>query len=139
MDKIMKDVAGALIEENGKFLVARRKLNDSFGGFWEFPGGSVEEGETREEALKREIKEELGLDIKVGKKVFEFSGETAHMKINIHLFESKIEAGLPRAIDCDDVRWAGIDELKKLKFIPADKKALEWLEGSIGKRGMANG
>jgi len=116
-----------LIEESGRYLVAMRKTDDSFGGCWEFPGGAVEEGETMEEALKREIKEELDIEISVGKDAFQFVTETPRFKIDIHLFESKIEKGMPKAIDCDEVRWVTLDELDTLEIIPADKEAVEWL------------
>ena len=126
--KITKDVVGALIEKDGKFLIAQRNLDDTFGGLWEFPGGCIEPGETKEYALKREIKEELGVDIKVGKLVLSLTDEIPTLKINISLFESKIENGAPSPIECKEIRWTGINEMEKMELAPADIKILKWLK-----------
>ncbi len=128
MAKITKDVVGALIEKEGKYLVAQRKYDDTFGGLWEFPGGCIEEGETKEAALRREIKEELDLEIKVGPLFLMLTDEIPTLKINVYLFESRIIKGEPKTLDCQNVRWVSLDELKTLDFAPADKKALVWLE-----------
>lgn len=128
MNKIIKDVCGALIEEDGKFLVARRRLDDSFGGLWEFPGGALEEGETKEEGLKREIKEELGIDIEVGRLVLVFEDEIPGLKIKIYLYKCKIKNGKPHPIDCEDVRWVSLAQLSRLKLASADKKIYRWIK-----------
>jgi len=127
--QIIKDVVGALIERDGKFLVAKRKDDDSFGGLWEFPGGCVEHQEANEEALEREIKEELGIDVEAGKFVFECEDEIPTLKIIIYLYECRIINGVPHPVDCAEVRWAGLDELRQIELAPADKKILNWLEG----------
>ncbi len=128
MAKITKEVVGALIEKDGKYLVAQRKHDDTFGGLWEFPGGCIEEGETKEEALRREIKEELDLEIEAGSLFLTLTDEIPTLKINVYLFESRIIKGEPKTLECQDVRWASLDELKVLDLAPADKKALVWLE-----------
>ena len=128
MAKITKEVVGALIEKDGKYLVAQRKLDDTFGGLWEFPGGCVEDGETMEEALRRELKEELDLEIEAGALFLTLTDEIPTLKINVHLFESRIIKGEPKTLECQDVRWVSFDELKALDLAPADKKALVWLE-----------
>ncbi|MFA6079487.1 MAG: (deoxy)nucleoside triphosphate pyrophosphohydrolase [Candidatus Omnitrophota bacterium] len=128
MAKITKEVVGALIEQDGKYLVAQRKFDDTFGGLWEFPGGCIEDGETKEEALRREIMEELGLEIEPSHLFLTLSDEIPTLKINVYLFESRIIKGEPKTLDCQDVRWVSFDELKELDLAPADKKALVWLE-----------
>jgi len=125
--RIVKDVCGALIEKDGKFLVARRKLNDSFGGLWEFPGGGLEPGEGKKQCLEREIKEELGLDIKVLRLIRVFGDEIPGLKINVFLFQCGIKKGIPRPLDCLDVRWVSLEQLKRLKLAQADRKVLSWL------------
>lgn len=125
--KIIKDVCGALIEHQGKFLIAKRKSNDSFGGLWEFPGGGIEPGEEKEECLEREIKEELGVDIEVERLIYVFEDEIPELKINVYLFECKIKQGIPKPLDCQQVLWANLDQLKKLKLAQADAKVLNWL------------
>lgn len=126
--KIVKDVVGALIEKDGKFLVGRRHAHDSFGGYWEFPGGCVEHGEAREKALEREIKEELGVDVKAGELVFECEDEIPTLKIIIYLYACSIIAGVPHPVDCADVKWVDINELARLDLAPADRKILTWLQ-----------
>lgn len=126
-EKVVKDVCGALIENKGKYLVAKRNPKDTFGGLWEFPGGSIEPGEEKETCLKREIKEELGVDIEVGRLIYTFEDEIPTLKINVFLFECKIKKGTPQPLDCGDVLWADFNQLKRLKLASADKKVLSWL------------
>jgi len=134
MEKPVKDVVAALVYQNWRFLIAKRRAGDTFGGFWEFPGGTVDAGESKEEALKREIKEELDVDIDVGREVYRLSAETPHSMITIYLFECKILRGSPRAIDCAQVSWERLSDLKNVNFIPGDKKIVEWLEDKYGER-----
>ena len=136
--KIVKDVCGALIEHRGKFLVAKRKQQDSFGGLWEFPGGSVEPQEEKEECLAREIKEELGVDIEVGELIYTFADEIPTLKINVSLFSCKIKNGEPHPLDCQEVRWVSLGQLQKLQLAQADKKVLNWIiKGVYGNPGKA--
>lgn len=134
MEKPVKDVVAALIYQNWRFLIARRKRGDTFGGFWEFPGGTVDPGESREAALKREIKEELDIDVDVGREVYRLSAETPNSRITIYLLECKILRGSPRPIDCAEVSWERLNDLKNINFIPGDKKIVEWLEEKYGER-----
>ncbi|MDD5496309.1 MAG: (deoxy)nucleoside triphosphate pyrophosphohydrolase [Candidatus Omnitrophica bacterium] len=128
MSKITKDVVAALIEKDEKFLVARRCKDDSFGGMWEFPGGVVEPGETKADALRREIREELGVDIEVMDIAGIFEDEIPTLKIVIYLFDCKIKDGVPRPIECDDVNWASTEEMDGIELAPADRKVLTWLK-----------
>ncbi len=134
MEKSLKDVVAALIYDNWRFLVAKRKTGDTFGGFWEFPGGTVDAGESKEAALSREMKEELGIDVDVGRQVYSLKAETPYSRITIYLFECKILRGSPRAIDCAQVSWERLADLKNINFIPGDKKIVEWLEDKYGER-----
>jgi len=122
------DVVGALIEDNCRYLVCQRLKQDRFGSMWEFPGGKVEKDEKKETALKREIKEELGLDIQVGQLVHTLEDEIPCMKIKVYLYRCFILKGKPQPLECQDVKWAGIEEIKRLNLAPADKKILGWLE-----------
>jgi len=128
MKKVVFDVVGALIEENGKILVCQRMENDRFGSQWEFPGGKVEKGEVKEEALKRELKEELGVEIKVGDFINSFEDEIPVMKIHVYLYRCFILNGSLRCIECQDIKWVGLDELKMLDLAPADKKIAAYLK-----------
>lgn len=128
MAKRIIDVCGGLIEQGGKFLVAQRKYNDRFGGLWEFPGGKIEDGESKEIAIKRELDEELGIEVETGKLALVVEDEIPEMKVIIYLVECYIKRGEPRPIDCQDVKWLTLDEIKLLKLAPADYKIVKWLE-----------
>lgn len=127
-DKPHFDVVGALIEEKGRYLVSQRLREDRFGSMWEFPGGKVEKGEDKETALKREIKEELGIEIKIDKFVRTFEDEIPSMKITVYLYKCSILRGEPQCLECQDFRWASIEEIRRLDLAPADKKILTWLD-----------
>jgi 8-oxo-dGTP diphosphatase len=127
MAKRTIDVCGALIEKDGKFLVAQRKYADRFGGLWEFPGGKIEDGESKEAAMRRELDEELGIDVEVGRLAIITEDEIPEMKIIFHLFNCAIKKGEPRAIDCQDVKWVTAEELRGLKLAPVDIKIKDWL------------
>ncbi|GAF72242.1 unnamed protein product [marine sediment metagenome] len=126
-NKLYFDVVGALIEDSGRYLVCQRLPDDRFGSMWEFPGGKVEKGEDKEGALKREIKEELGIEIRVDALAHTLEDEIPWMKIRVFLYRSSILSGQPQCLECQNFKWASIDELKKLNLAPADKKILIWL------------
>ena len=123
------DVAVAVIERAGQILIAQRKLEDSFGGRWEFPGGKLNPGETLEACLIREIQEELGLLIEVGQliKVVEYSHP--HRLIRLHCFSCRVLEGEPQALDCAGWRWVGTSELTQFQFPPASYPIIESLTG----------
>ncbi len=125
--KIVFDVVGAVIEQNGKILVCQRKDDDQFPSQWEFPGGKVEENEDREEALKRELKEEIGVDVEVGSFIDKFEDEIPTMKIFVYLYRCSIVKGRPRCIECQDIKWATVEEINALDLAPADKKIARYL------------
>jgi mutator protein MutT len=125
--KIIFDVVGALIKRKGKILVCQRFDDDLFGSLWEFPGGKVEKLEDKKAAIKREIKEELGIDIKVGKLINAFEDEITTMKITVYLYKCYITKGTPRCIECQNLRWATIDAIGRLALAPADRKIHTYL------------
>src|ERR1035437_2656004 len=122
------NVAAALIFRNGKLLITRRHARAHLGGLWEFPGGKREPGETFEECLVREIREELGVEISVGG-LFEsvthaYPEKTVHLKF----FVCRLERGEPQMLGCQAVKWAGKPELEDYEFPAADAKLLEKLK-----------
>jgi 8-oxo-dGTP diphosphatase len=116
----MIDVTAAILTQAGRVLIARRKPGASQAGMWEFPGGKVRQGETPAECLKREIREELGLDIAVGT----FMGESIHayadQSIRLLAYCARIEAGAPVLNDHAEVEWVRFDELGRFTFCAAD-------------------
>lgn len=147
--KIIFDVVGALIKKKGKILVCQRNDFDLFGSLWEFPGGKVEKDEDKKVALKREIKEELGISIKVGKLINIFEDEIptmnpalygykerkiikkGGMKITVYLYRCYITKGRLRCIECQDLKWATIEEIGALNLAPADRKIHTYLSKTI--------
>jgi 8-oxo-dGTP diphosphatase len=113
-------VTAAIIEKNGKYLVSRRPREDE--DVWEFPGGKVEEGETREQSLQREISEELGMDVEVGDEVKVVKASRGEKRLMIHFYKCKITAGKPVALGCREFSWLAPKDLLSLPFAAADKE-----------------
>jgi 8-oxo-dGTP diphosphatase len=113
-------VAAALTIERGKLLVTQRKNDSSHGLLWEFPGGKVEEGEDPRGALRRELQEELDVEVNVGElfdAVFYFYPE---YPILLLVYRCRVEKGSPKPIGCHDLRWVTLKELETLVMPPAD-------------------
>ena len=113
------EVAVAVIEREGKFLIAQRKPEDSFGGQWEFPGGKLRPGEDLAECLTREIREELGVTISVGPRLCVIDHTYPTRAIRLHCFACRIAEGEPQAIECSQWQWIGPQELNRFRFPPA--------------------
>ena len=122
------DVAVGVIEQDGRYLISQRLPEDSFGGFWEFPGGKSNPGETLEACLAREIQEGLGLQIAVGTKLQVVEYQYPRRMIRLHCFSCRIVAGEPRAIECTTWRWIMPAELMQFKFPPASRQIIEALQ-----------
>lgn len=120
-------VTAAVIEKDGKILIAKRHKGDMHGGRWEFPGGKVELGETPEECLKRELKEELGIEAEVGD--FVCASEFTYMLIPMELlvYRAKWISGDLKALDHDELKWVEPDELRKYDFVKADVRVVDFL------------
>lgn len=113
-------VTAGVIVEQGKVLVTQRKEDAPDGLLWEFPGGKVMEGEEPRQALKRELKEELEIEVEVGK-IFEVTFHTyPQHPILLLAYRCRIEKGIPKPLGCHDLRWVGLRELKSLSMPPAD-------------------
>lgn len=126
-EKAVVDVVGALIKDKGRYLICQRLKDDHFGSMWEFPGGRVEEGESKEEALKREIAEELGVEIKIGDFVSVFEDEIPSLKIIVHFYRASILRGEIQRIECQDFKWLSPEDAAKLNLAPVDRKILDFL------------
>lgn len=116
----MKLVTAAIIMNNGKVLIAQRAENQDLAGKWEFPGGKVESGETPEECLKREINEELGINIKVS----DFYGETTYQydtgAIKLMAYKAQWIDGEYKLSVHSQIKWVKPHELENYDFAPAD-------------------
>ncbi len=110
------DVTAAVIRRNGRILIAQRPFGGRLGGLWEFPGGKVEQNETLARCLRREIKEELGFRIKVGKFITSIDHAYTHFKITLHAFECTVVSGQPRKLGVEDFKWVRMSELKQVRL-----------------------
>ena len=121
-------VAAGLILREGHYLIARRKAGTHLGGLWEFPGGKREPGESLEDCLRRELREELGVDVTppVHMRVIrhDYRGKT----VELHFFRCAISRGEASALDCEEVRWVTPRELSDYEFPPADRPLIEALQ-----------
>lgn len=118
----MIDVVAAVIQnEEGKILIAQRNLKKSQGGLWEFPGGKIEPNETKEDAIIREIKEEMDIDIETKKFIDQKVFNYPEKDINLIAIECKQISGDIKLNEHEDFKWVSKSELKKFNFAPADE------------------
>ena len=119
-------VVAAAIERDGRYLVARRTRPADVAGRWEFPGGKVEPGETEQQALVREIREELGVEIAVGERV---PGEwPLHGDLVLHLYRATLAGGEPMPLEQhDEIRWVTSAEFDSVDWLPSDIDAVRSL------------
>jgi A/G-specific adenine glycosylase len=125
------DVTAAVIRKSGRLLIAQRPFGGRLGGLWEFPGGKVEPGETLPQCLRREIKEELGVRIKVGQPIISIDHAYTHFKITLHAFECELVSGKPQAVQVQDFKWVRMSELEKYAFAKTDLRIIEALKTNV--------
>ena len=123
----MTDVVAALIWDQDKFMICQRPANKARGLLWEFVGGKVEPGETKEEALIRECQEELAITVAVGSVFMEVIHEYPDITIKLTLFNAKIAEGVPKMLEHNDIRWITPAEIPQYEFCPADTEILSRL------------
>jgi mutator protein MutT len=121
------EVAAALIFRSGKLLITQRHKDSHLGGLWEFPGGKREAGETFEQCLVREIREELGIEISVGEQFEDIQHDYPDKNVRLKFFICKLLSGEPQLLGCADFKWIGKGELKDYQFPAADARLLEKL------------
>ena len=123
----MLDVVAALIWNEDKFLICQRPATKARALMWEFVGGKVEKGETKEEALIRECQEELGITLNVGDIFMEVIHEYPDITIRLTLFNATIAAGIPQMLEHNDIKWITPSEIPNYQFCPADEEILSRL------------
>ncbi|UCF10407.1 MAG: A/G-specific adenine glycosylase [Candidatus Bipolaricaulota bacterium] len=117
-------------ESGAKLLIAKRHEDDMLGGLWEFPGGRIEDGESHEEALARELCEELGIEVEIGECFMELDHAYTHFRVSLYVYECRHTHGRPRAIDCADWAWVLPEDLDGYAFPVADRRILDRLVAS---------
>ena len=120
----MTEVVAALIWDADRFLACQRPAHKARGLLWEFVGGKVEAGETKEEALIRECKEELDVTVEVGDIFMEVTHTYPDLKVHLTLFHASIASGTPKKLEHNDIRWILPAEIEDYAFCPADEEIL---------------
>lgn len=121
----MTEVVAALIQDGDKLLICQRPKNKARALLWEFVGGKVEKGESREQALIRECKEELNITLAVGDVFMEVTHEYPDITVHLTLFNAAIASGMPEKIEHNDIKWVTKNQLIEYEFCPADQAILE--------------
>ena len=132
MKKKIVEVSAGLIFSNGKLLITQRRASAHLGGLWEFPGGKREAGETFEQCLVREIREELGVEISVGKLFEEMAHDYPEKSVHLKFFICELLRGEPQPLDCAAVKWIEKAGLAAHEFPAADARLLEKLKNPRG-------
>lgn len=125
----MVTVVAAIIRRNDRILITRRFDHVHLPGLWEFSGGKVEPGESLRAALRREIREELGVDISVEDEYFTTDHQYPAKKVRLHFFNCTLQTGEPRAIEVADLKWVSPSEIDSFPFPEADRELVARLRG----------
>ena len=124
----MIEVVAAIIWDKDKFMICQRPVYKARGLLWEFVGGKVEEGETKEQALVRECQEELSVTLSVGDVSMDVVHEYPDITVHLTLFNATIAEGVPQKLEHNDIRWISVSEIDNYNFCPADVEILKRLE-----------
>ena len=120
------EVVAAIIYKDGEYFATQRGYGE-FEGMWEFPGGKIEPGESRESALKREIQEELGIDITIDKFLCTTDYDYPSFHLTMHCYICSIESVEIELREHKSVRWLSVDMLDSVEWLPADKEVVDKL------------
>ncbi len=129
-ENYMTEVVAALIWDEDRFMICQRPVTKSCALLWEFVGGKVEKGESKEEALVRECREELGIELTVGEVFTEVICEYPDITVHLTLFNAAIAKGTPQKLEHNDIRWITPEEIPQYDFCPADIEIV----AKLGKR-----
>ena len=124
------NVVAAIIHKDNKILATKRGYGE-FINQWEFPGGKIEENETKEEALIREIKEELNVEIEITNFALDLEYQYPTFYLKMSCYDCIIKSGTPKLLEHNDARWLSKDELDDVNWIPADIAAVDYLKETM--------
>ncbi len=133
------DAAIAVVVRQRKVLVCQRKDEDTFGGYWEFPGGKQEDGETLHECLARELLEEVAIRAKPIMRLTPVEHDYRHVKLRLHPFICEHEHGEVQHIECQAAEWIDPSRLREYRFPPANEALIEEVVRWFEKRWMEDG
>lgn len=120
----MIEVVAALIWDKDKFMICQRPAHKARGMLWEFVGGKVEPGETKEQALIRECQEELAITLSVEDVFMDVLHEYPDITVHLTLFNATIAKGTPQKLEHNDIKWISVKEIGQYDFCPADTEIL---------------
>ena len=124
----MVEVVAALIWDKDKFMICQRPAHKARALLWEFVGGKVEPGETKEQALIRECQEELAVTLSVGSIFMDVVHEYPDITVHLTLFNATISKGIPQKLEHNDIKWITVEEIDQFDFCPADTEILVQLK-----------
>ena len=127
------EVVAALIWDNNKFMICQRPANKARALLWEFVGGKVEQGETKEQALIRECREELAITLSVGDVFMDVVHEYPDLTVHLTLFNATIAEGKPQKLEHNDIKWIVPSEIQNYDFCPADEEMLKKIKDEQSK------
>jgi len=122
-----REVVAALIWQEDRFMICQRPQGKARAGLWEFVGGKAEEGETLEEALVRECREEIGVTVAVGALYMDITYDYPDILVHLTLFEATIADGIPMPMEHNAIAWITPEEAEQYPFVPADAPIIERL------------
>lgn len=125
----MTEVVAALIWSGDKFMICQRPAHKARGLLWEFVGGKVEKGETKEQALIRECREELAITVRPLDVFMDVIHEYPDLTVHLTLFNALIADGVPQMLEHNDIRWITVGEINEYPFCPADETIISRLKG----------
>lgn len=128
----MVEVVAALIWNGDRFLICQRPAHKARGLLWEFVGGKVEPGETKEQALIRECREELNVELEIGAPFMDVQHQYPDLTVHLTLFLAAIRQGTPQMLEHNDIRWITVPEIPQYEFCPADVEILENIQAVYG-------
>lgn len=124
-NQTITEVVAALIWNKDKFMICQRPAHKARGLLWEFVGGKVEPGETKEQALMRECQEELAVTLSVGDIFMDVFHEYPDITVHLTLFNATIADGVPQKLEHNDIQWITPNEISTYEFCPADTEVLK--------------
>lgn len=132
MENRVTEVVAALIWDGGRFMICQRPAHKARGLLWEFVGGKVEPGETKQQALIRECREELAVTVAVGEVFMEVVHQYPDITVRLTLFHAVIAEGTPQKLEHNDIQWITPPQIPWYDFCPADQEILERIAKEYG-------
>lgn len=124
---------GVIYNEAGNILIDRRRAQGEMGGLWEFPGGKIEPNETVQDCIKREIQEELGIEVSVEECLSIIKHRYSKFDVTLFVYYCQYVKGEPQPIECEEIRWVSVSELDRYDFPDANYQIITLIQSSFKK------